>query len=253
MALRTVKGDVTARTIMVQNVPHELRNDSSLMGYFASLGVGEVETVNIVRTAGKLERKLKRRQLIIDRVERACVRLGRNVINRLEKRRGKTGVGKVDVSRALVFHDSLPRDESLLSYLDKVVVTTKQTEETMMDAGDQVTPVNNDQSSITLPSTPVSIIPVSNEYNLWTILLLNAPPQSLLQYQPTHSQSFTLSLPGLEKNNVIPARLKPDRVPSIPKYLETLTALTKRIEELRDSEASGRYYRPTSTAFVTFV
>ncbi|GAB5589137.1 hypothetical protein Unana1_04037 [Umbelopsis nana] len=262
MALRIVKGDITARTVIVHNVPHELRNDTSLKGYFENLGVGQVDTVNIVRTAGKLERKLKRRQVMIDRVERACIRLGRNVIRSLEKRRKIAGVGKVDVSQSMVFQDSFPRDLSLLSYLDKVVVKPddtadyKQPNVDVKSSTDQDTITNNNinanHNSLSLPSTPISVVPVSNDYNIWTVLLLNVSPSSLIQYHPTHSDAFALSLPGIDKNITIPGNGNPGCGPSIPKYLETLNALTQRIKELREDEASARFYRPTSTAFVTF-
>lgn len=251
MALRIVKGDISARTVIVHNVPHELRNDSSLKGYFENLGVGPVETVNIVRTAGKLERKLKRRQVMIDRVERACVRLGRNVIHSLEKRRNRAGVGKVDVSHSMVFQAPFPRDVSLLSYLDKIIVKPGDMVDNQPDA-DIKSATDNNQPSLSLPSTPVSVVPVSNDYNLWTVLLLSVSPSSLTKYHPTHSDGFALSLPGLDKNISIPGNLQPGSVPSIPKYLETLNALTKRITDLREDEACARYYRPTSTAFVTF-
>jgi hypothetical protein len=111
---------------------------------------------------------------------------------------------------------------------------------------------DNNQPSLSLPSTPVSVVPVSNDYNLWTVLLLSVSPSSLTKYHPTHSDGFALSLPGLDKNISIPGNLQPGSVPSIPKYLETLNALTKRITDLREDEACARYYRPTSTAFVTF-
>ncbi|KAI8575369.1 hypothetical protein K450DRAFT_215831 [Umbelopsis ramanniana AG] len=255
MALRIVKGDITARTVMVHNVPHELRNDTSLKGYFENLGVGPVDAVNLVRTAGKLERKLKRRQVMIDRIEQACIRLGRNVISSLELKRRRAGIGKVDVSHSMIFQDPLPRDISLLSYLDKVIVKAGDVRDKQANIDDislNDTETTQYGPSLSVPSTPMSVVPVSNDYNLWTVLLLNVSPHTLLQYHPTHSESIALSLPGIEKNITIPGSRNSECTPSIPKYLQTLNGLTDRIRFLREDEASAKYYRPTSTAFVTF-
>jgi len=82
------------RTIMVRQVPEELRNDQAFKEYFERLSVGPVQNAVMDRQGGgKLINLIKDRDKCLDGLERAYVRWLKNI--KREKRREETRWGRL--------------------------------------------------------------------------------------------------------------------------------------------------------------
>ncbi|KAK9702031.1 hypothetical protein K7432_011434, partial [Basidiobolus ranarum] len=80
------KGCIHTRTVMVTHIPETLRHEQRLKVYFNSLGAGSVESVVFVRRVSKLTRKIKRRNLTLQKLERCHLILARRLIDDLTKK-----------------------------------------------------------------------------------------------------------------------------------------------------------------------
>ncbi|RKP27704.1 hypothetical protein SYNPS1DRAFT_12284, partial [Syncephalis pseudoplumigaleata] len=78
---RVKDGMLCARTVMVTDLPKKLRSDESLRHYFTSLGIGQVEKAMVLRSSGKLHRRLARREQHLQELERLHIELARNILD----------------------------------------------------------------------------------------------------------------------------------------------------------------------------
>ncbi|RUS19906.1 hypothetical protein BC937DRAFT_86498 [Endogone sp. FLAS-F59071] len=279
MSRLAARGDKVTRTVMVQSVPHELRNDASLTAYFDKLGFGDVEEVKIVRMVSKLERKIERRDKLLVLLERSCLELGRNAVaavnkKRKEKGRKKRGGNNEDVQEKeqgasfggpMQWAAKQPDASNAEQLID--VSTNPDSQASSMSFTSTHTPARSMSVAsvldlVTLPNpnllkhqSPTSSAISSDPSDLWRILF-TLPPSALTTLTPHHApHTFRISI--IYRTLFIPAANLPfqqhsKRVPSIQHYAHTLGSLTRRINQLRDMEVSARYYKPTGNAFVTF-
>ncbi|CAG8838540.1 35517_t:CDS:1, partial [Racocetra persica] len=86
--LKKVNNDsITARTVMVSRLPHNLRSEEKLQEFVDGLGLGPVESARIVRHTGKLDRKIYRREKALLLLEKAHIQLAKNVCNTIKGRK----------------------------------------------------------------------------------------------------------------------------------------------------------------------
>lgn len=62
--------NVSSRTVFINRLPSEISNDEELMEYMKSLGLGEIESVSLVRDTYKLQKLYEKRDAIIQDIEK---------------------------------------------------------------------------------------------------------------------------------------------------------------------------------------
>lgn len=264
MSRLAVRGDKVTRTVMVQSVPHELRNDASLTAYFDKLGFGDVEEVKIVRMVAKLKRKMERREKLLVLLERSCLELGRNAVAAVNKKRKEKGRKKGGG-----INEDVQEKEQGTSFNSPKQPDASNTNQLIDVSANSNPQVSTPSASTPFPARSMSAASVldlvtppnlnllkqqSTTSDLWHILF-TLPPSALMSLTPHHApQIFRISV--IYRTISIPATSIPfqcsKRVPSIQHYAHTLGSLTRRINQLRDMDVSARYYKPTGNAFVTF-
>ncbi|KAK9765223.1 hypothetical protein K7432_006621 [Basidiobolus ranarum] len=102
------KGCIHARTVIVTHIPDTMKHEERLRSFYASLGIGEVDSVTLVRQTGKISRKIQRREKMLRELEHAHIKLGRRML-KLIKQKGiyaldsesKDTTQRLDISNSL--------------------------------------------------------------------------------------------------------------------------------------------------------
>ncbi|KAK9767175.1 hypothetical protein K7432_003205 [Basidiobolus ranarum] len=199
------KGCVHTRTVIVTHIPDTMRHEERLRSFYASLGLGEVDSVTLVRHTGKISRKIQRRENMLRELEYAHIKLARQVLSNIKK----------DGVYALKPEFSNSNQKLDISQLLHCLLSSLEHSETTSS----VLPIQSNSSEM-----------------LWSILA-RFNRQVFDQFQSIH------------KTGVLGTGQK---VVSIDYYLRKFNSLDRRIAELRHATENAYYYKPTSTAFITF-
>ena len=76
--------DLHMRSILVMNIPKELRTDEALLNYIQSLNVGSVESCILVRDMQLLQKLIKKRKYYFNQLELAHIRIYNNIVDALK-------------------------------------------------------------------------------------------------------------------------------------------------------------------------
>ncbi|CAG8571027.1 5781_t:CDS:10 [Diversispora eburnea] len=214
---RVVNDPITARTVMISRIPHNLRSEEKLQKFVENLSLGPVESARMVRHTGKLDRKIDRREKVLLELEKAHIRLAKNVCNAIDKRKfGSKFFAKLfgHKNDSFVILESgetseHQRIQTLIEWLDPLSCTFP---------GDDT--IEQEDS-------------YGRKFIIWNSLS-QISKKIIDKYQPTHRVKFTKS------------------VRSIDHFLKKFNYLDRRIAELRSMPITEAPYKATSTGFVTF-
>ncbi|CAG8445383.1 6443_t:CDS:2 [Dentiscutata heterogama] len=237
---KVVTDSVTARTVMVSRLPHDLRSEEKLQEFVEGLGLGPVETTRIVRHTGKLDRKIHRRENALLLLEKAHIKLAKNVCNTIKGRRffgfgnwsrlfGRNNVTSQDILEAGETKEH-QRIQSLVEWLNP---RKKKSDNNQIQS-------SSDQSKhFTTPSEDIMNQEdgYGRQFIIWDALFHISKPV-LDRFQPTRRMGF----------------IKGGKILSIDHFLKKFNYLDRRIAELRAMplNATASPYKPTGTGFVTF-
>ncbi|RHZ46526.1 hypothetical protein Glove_615g10 [Diversispora epigaea] len=250
---RVVNDPITARTVMISRIPHELRSEEKLQEFVENLGLGPVESARMVRHTGKLDRKIDRREKVLLELEKAHIRLAKNVCNAIDKRKFGNKFfdklfGRKNDSFVILESGEASEHQKIQSLIEWLDPRKKRTDNNSNNSNN-----NNNNNNNNSPSNHVadfSIISIvsctfsgddtiehedsyGRKFILWNSLG-QISKKILDKYQPTHMVSFTKI------------------VRSIDHFLKKFNYLDRRIAELRSMPINAAPYKATSTGFVTF-
>ncbi|CAG8646359.1 22709_t:CDS:2, partial [Gigaspora margarita] len=228
--LKKVETDsITARTVMVSRLPHDLRSEEKLQEYVVGLGLGPVETTKIVRHTGKLDRKIHRREKALLALEKAHIKLAKNVCNTIKGRRFGLGIwprlfGRNNVSSQDILEAGETKEhQRIQSLVDWLNPRKKKSD------NNQIQNIMNQEDGY------------GRQFLIWDALSHISKPV-LDRFQPFRRIGFIGS----------------GKVLSIDHFLKKFNYLDRRIAELRlraDQNSvsdTPNPYKPTDTGFVTF-
>eukprot|EP00835_Amoeboradix_gromovi_P001881 NODE_96_length_21330_cov_0.419858.p2 type:complete len:855 gc:universal NODE_96_length_21330_cov_0.419858:10675-8111(-) len=91
--------DLNQRTVLIMNIPKELRTDESLLNYVQSLNIGSVESCLMVRNMHLLQQLIHKRKYYLSQLEIAHIRIFKNVTDAIKH-------GNLEASLTRVVHKS---------------------------------------------------------------------------------------------------------------------------------------------------
>ncbi|KAI9596092.1 hypothetical protein BDF19DRAFT_413130 [Syncephalis fuscata] len=277
---RVRDGMLCARTVMVTELPKHLRTDDKLRHHFTSLGIGQVEKAVVLRSSGKLHRRLARREQHLMELEQLHIELACNILSAVEtrthERRNSSGNGPCNredaAAAAITTTVSQQHADSLANAEDTVGDLMSSSP---LRIGEAARPTPNIEERPSMLSTisramginspgPSSAVMRRASTNILTAATRNRHGNAFLldpNASMDHDSNFdiwrTLSqLPREALDPFQPMRLSvrshPARQqPAIDYHLRKFNKQDRRVAELRASYV--RDAKPTATGFVTFV
>ncbi|CAG8723102.1 5542_t:CDS:2 [Cetraspora pellucida] len=238
---------ITARTVMVSRLPHDLRSEEKLQEFVDGLGLGPVETTRIVRHTGKLDRKIYRREKALLLLEKAHIQLAKNVCNTIKGRK-LFGIGiwarlfgykhgsSQDILEAGETKEH-QRIQSLVEWLNpRKKKSDKSDNNQIQSSSDQDSNINR---HYTTPSEDIMNQEdgYGRQFLIWDSLAHISKPV-LDRFQPIRRIGV----------------MKGEKLFSIDHFLKKFNYLDRRIAELRSipTNAPTGPYKATGIGFVTF-
>ncbi|RIB16621.1 hypothetical protein C2G38_1496758 [Gigaspora rosea] len=234
---------------MVSRLPNDLRSEEKLQEFVDGLGLGPVESTRIVRHTGKLDRKIHRREKALLALEKAHIKLAKNVCNTIKGRRfgwsrlfGRNNVTSQDILEVGETKEH-QRIQSLVEWLNPR--KKKSDKNQIQSSNDQNINLNNNNNNhnkhFTTPSEDIMNQEdgYGRQFLIWDSLF-HISKSVLDRFQPLRSIRF----------------IGGGKVRSIDHFLKKFNYLDRRIAELRaipfSVSAIPSPYKPTDTGFVTF-
>ena len=93
--LKNHLNDLHMRSVLVLNVPKELRTDEALLNYIQSLNIGSVESCLMVRDMHSLEQLVTKRKYYFHCLELAHIRIYKNIIDAIKQNTFETNLEKI--------------------------------------------------------------------------------------------------------------------------------------------------------------
>jgi hypothetical protein len=269
---RARDGLICSRSVMVTELPKELRSDEKLREYFTSLGIGQVESAMVLRHSGKLSRKLARREQQLAELEELHIELAKNVMYAVKQHRAKQRSnrdqekenasdeadlngepstmtqlesGATHLEEAT--HRKTPtrrRKRDYIKFLLKFVahICGKRTAQPSSSAMYQASRSLFNNMGASRSSNPLlqdlnssDLDSGDGEFNIWRILS-SLPRRALDPFQPIR---------------IVMKSHQAREYPAIDYHLRKFNKQDRRVAELRASYM--RIAKPTTTGFVTFV
>eukprot|EP00834_Sanchytrium_tribonematis_P004918 NODE_268_length_11281_cov_0.363799.p1 type:complete len:819 gc:universal NODE_268_length_11281_cov_0.363799:546-3002(+) len=92
--LKSHSQDLDLRSILIMNIPKEIRTDEALLNYIQSLNIGKVESCFMVRDIAELKSLYVRRKQLIHHLEVAHLKIRHNLVRYFHKDKLKLMAGK---------------------------------------------------------------------------------------------------------------------------------------------------------------